>query len=127
MERRGKKDKDGEIDFKPATPRSQGSETSRPPPHHVMCLSHNVKAPKWSFGASPRARHAGVARSLGLAVPGPGTYELSASENAAKTFRRPPKFSFGCAGRELVAHAKGKEKTFPGPGTYGGNFTTFGY
>ncbi|CAL1138803.1 unnamed protein product [Cladocopium goreaui] len=93
---------------------------------HVMCLSHNVKAPKWSF----TSRDCSTDCNLGVKhpVPGPGTYELSPSENAAKTFRRPPKFSFGSAGRNLVGvRPLWQEKQPPGPGAYGGNFTTFGY
>eukprot|EP00913_Durusdinium_trenchii_P011495 g10793.t1 len=46
---------------------------------HVMCLSHNVKAPKWSFTSRETA-------NVKHHVPGPGTYELSPSENAAKHF-----------------------------------------
>mmetsp|Transcript_17983 Transcript_17983/g.29596 ORF Transcript_17983/g.29596 Transcript_17983/m.29596 type:complete len:148 (-) Transcript_17983:131-574(-) len=91
---------------------------------HVMCLSHNVKAPKWSFTSRDSTDgHLGK-----HPVPGPGSYELSPSENAAKTFRRPPKFSFGSAGRNLVGvRPLWQEKQPPGPGAYGGNFTTFGY
>ncbi|OLP89530.1 hypothetical protein AK812_SmicGene28984 [Symbiodinium microadriaticum] len=88
----------------------------------TTCLSHHKKAPKWSFAercpdqlARPRP------------VPGPGTYEVSAAETAAKTFQRPPKFSFGSAGRNLVASKLRKETETPGPGAYGGHYTTFGY
>mmetsp|Transcript_18761 Transcript_18761/g.35212 ORF Transcript_18761/g.35212 Transcript_18761/m.35212 type:complete len:151 (+) Transcript_18761:26-478(+) len=86
----------------------------------TTCLSHHKKAPKWSFTERLEGR-------LTRPVPGPGTYEVSAAETAAKTFQRPPKFSFGSAGRNLVAPKREERLSTPGPGAYGGHYTTFGY
>lgn len=77
------------------------------------------QAPKWSFTSRKGERK--------HEVPGPGSYELSRAENAAKrlgggsvrfrprTFARSPKFSFGSAGRNLVS----EKRTSVGPGLLG--------
>eukprot|EP00405_Crypthecodinium_cohnii_P012457 CAMPEP_0206433588 /NCGR_PEP_ID=MMETSP0324_2-20121206/8620_1 /ASSEMBLY_ACC=CAM_ASM_000836 /TAXON_ID=2866 /ORGANISM="Crypthecodinium cohnii, Strain Seligo" /LENGTH=141 /DNA_ID=CAMNT_0053899877 /DNA_START=139 /DNA_END=564 /DNA_ORIENTATION=- len=101
------------------------------PPNHpqVTGLSHVRKEPKWTLG--PRRTDPPPSS---LAAPGPGTY--NGSKQLLKTtskFHAGVNTTFGRARREIApAHSKEpppktKPMVVPGPGAYGGHFTSFGY
>eukprot|EP00931_Biecheleriopsis_adriatica_P044608 TRINITY_DN25536_c0_g1_i2.p1 TRINITY_DN25536_c0_g1~~TRINITY_DN25536_c0_g1_i2.p1 ORF type:complete len:171 (+),score=10.81 TRINITY_DN25536_c0_g1_i2:29-514(+) len=101
--------------------------------HQTTMLSHHKKAPKWSFterkiGATAYGTFTTLSPRPQIR-PGPGSYEVAPSENFAMTFNRPVRVGFGTAGRGLVGPGSRlwQEKQVPGPGSYGGHYTTFGY
>eukprot|EP00930_Biecheleria_cincta_P080883 TRINITY_DN69393_c0_g1_i1.p1 TRINITY_DN69393_c0_g1~~TRINITY_DN69393_c0_g1_i1.p1 ORF type:complete len:148 (+),score=14.77 TRINITY_DN69393_c0_g1_i1:35-445(+) len=107
------------IDSVPPLARESGFG---PPGHHQeIGLSHVRRAPKWSFTErrSPRDN----------LLPGPGQYNVSHPEKKGRAFDRPPRFGFGSAGRNLLGpgSALSQANQVPGPGTYGGCYTAFGY
>eukprot|EP00933_Yihiella_yeosuensis_P049497 TRINITY_DN4647_c0_g1_i1.p1 TRINITY_DN4647_c0_g1~~TRINITY_DN4647_c0_g1_i1.p1 ORF type:complete len:489 (-),score=179.28 TRINITY_DN4647_c0_g1_i1:369-1835(-) len=77
-----------------------------------------MQAPKCGFGTSTRGDAGSVARNL--AMPGPGTYEL---QNCMSVGKDGPKYS--ATSRRRV-HDLNSYIT-PGPGTYNGHTTSFGY
>eukprot|EP00933_Yihiella_yeosuensis_P006603 TRINITY_DN111331_c0_g1_i1.p1 TRINITY_DN111331_c0_g1~~TRINITY_DN111331_c0_g1_i1.p1 ORF type:complete len:252 (-),score=20.95 TRINITY_DN111331_c0_g1_i1:142-897(-) len=77
-------------------------------------LPHRVASPKWGFGTSPRA---------GLSMnqsPGPGAYNSTGNLHSS-TMPASPKFTM-----RIKSESKRQLET-PGPGSYSGQLSQFGY
>jgi hypothetical protein len=72
-----------------------------------------VMSPRWTFGSSERK---GIINRIGLSVPGPGQYDVSASE---LVLRKGPSFTMKSRARSLN-HDPG-----PGPAAYGEVYSQF--
>mmetsp|Transcript_68950 Transcript_68950/g.224732 ORF Transcript_68950/g.224732 Transcript_68950/m.224732 type:complete len:124 (-) Transcript_68950:156-527(-) len=107
-----------------SVPPTQRQSKFGPPSHpQVTGLSHIRKEPKWSF----TVRREPVRVSC-QSAPGPGEYDVTRQNLQTTKFKSTPRVGFGSAGRSVLQPSPRElDKCTPGPGSYGGHFTSFGY
>merc|ERR1719235_725077 len=88
------------------------------------CLSSVRRAPKWTLTQRPAGGVAGIKPFDG---PSPDAYSAPEIGAATTKFRVTGRYSFGSAGRGLIAEKTPKRvETTPGPGSYAGMYSSFG-